>query len=237
MEIRLTLGRKNLLRDFSSRERKCFSHWYLSLVFKEITPTISLKNISLISILQNSSSQLQERALTRMIAEIAWPVKDERLTARPVSVQIFGQCPFGPRRAVRARRGNPLWLPWFAMPKTQQPSTRRAGTGACPYGDPDDTSMPGCFHTRPARVRVTVLRHLGWQRQGRRPWRWGCPTAKRHRQASLDAATRGLRWRTPLPPGDCVGARRCHAHAGAFSQTPNPPAGHRDATAARTRAP
>jgi len=43
MEIRLTLGRKNLLVDFSSS------------VFKEIKPTISLKNISLISILQNST--------------------------------------------------------------------------------------------------------------------------------------------------------------------------------------
>jgi len=51
MEIRLTLGRKNLLRDFSSRERKRWVYWCLSPVFKEITPTISLKNISLISIL------------------------------------------------------------------------------------------------------------------------------------------------------------------------------------------
>ena len=55
MEIRLTLGRKNLLVDFSSRERKCFGYWYVRPVFKEIKPTISLKNISLISILQKFS--------------------------------------------------------------------------------------------------------------------------------------------------------------------------------------
>jgi len=36
-----------------------------------------------------------------------------------VSVQIVGQCPFGPHRAVRTRRGNPLWLPWFAMANAQ----------------------------------------------------------------------------------------------------------------------
>ncbi|RLC36239.1 hypothetical protein DRH29_04970 [candidate division Kazan bacterium] len=33
------------------------------------------------------------------------------------------------------------------MPTTQSPSTRGAGTGACPDGDPDDTSMPGYLHT------------------------------------------------------------------------------------------
>jgi len=55
MEIRLTFGRKNLLRDFSSREQKSLAHGYISSFFKEIKPTISLKNISLISILQNSS--------------------------------------------------------------------------------------------------------------------------------------------------------------------------------------
>ena len=30
MEIRLTLGRKNLLVDFSSRERKCFPYGHIS---------------------------------------------------------------------------------------------------------------------------------------------------------------------------------------------------------------
>ena len=59
MEIRLTLGRKNLLVDFSSRARKCIGYWYVSSVFKEIKPTISLKNISLISILQNSTIKLE----------------------------------------------------------------------------------------------------------------------------------------------------------------------------------
>ena len=53
MEIRLTLGRKNLLRDFSYRERNRFVCWELAPFFKEIKPTISLKNISVISILQN----------------------------------------------------------------------------------------------------------------------------------------------------------------------------------------
>ena len=53
MEIRLTLGRKNRLRDFSSRERKRFVRATLTSFFEEIKPTVSLKNISLISILQN----------------------------------------------------------------------------------------------------------------------------------------------------------------------------------------
>jgi len=53
MEIRLTLGRKNLLLDFSSRKTKSFFRNELSAFFKEITPTISWKNISLISILQD----------------------------------------------------------------------------------------------------------------------------------------------------------------------------------------
>ena len=30
----------------------------------------------------------------------------------------------------------------------------------------------------------------GWQRQGRRPWRWSYAQPSRHRQAALDAATR-----------------------------------------------
>jgi len=55
MEIRLALGRKNLLRDFSSRDSKCFIENELHLFFKEIKPTISLKNITLISILQRFS--------------------------------------------------------------------------------------------------------------------------------------------------------------------------------------
>ena len=54
MEIRRTLGRRNFLRDFSSRERKHFACQKLSSFFKEVKPTISLKNISPISILQNS---------------------------------------------------------------------------------------------------------------------------------------------------------------------------------------
>ena len=43
MEIRLTFGRKNLLRDFSSRERKRFVRARLTSFFKEIKPTISAK--------------------------------------------------------------------------------------------------------------------------------------------------------------------------------------------------
>ena len=60
MEIRLTLGRRNRLRDFSSWERKCHACERLSSFFKEIKPTISLKNISLISILQNSDQTTKD---------------------------------------------------------------------------------------------------------------------------------------------------------------------------------
>ena len=65
MEIRLTLGRKNLLVDFSSRAHKCIGYWYLSSVFKEIKPTISLKNISLISILQKFSLLIHASRIQR----------------------------------------------------------------------------------------------------------------------------------------------------------------------------
>jgi len=54
MEIRLTLGRKNALPHFSSRDNIYCVRGKLRPIFKEIKPTISLKNISLISILQNS---------------------------------------------------------------------------------------------------------------------------------------------------------------------------------------
>jgi len=59
MDIRLTLGRKNLRRDFSSRDSTCFIENELHAFFKEIKPRISLKNISLISILQKFNDTLR----------------------------------------------------------------------------------------------------------------------------------------------------------------------------------
>ena len=52
MEIRHTLGRKNLLSDFSFSNSKSLLKNYLRCSFKEIKKTISLNNICLISILQ-----------------------------------------------------------------------------------------------------------------------------------------------------------------------------------------
>ena len=55
MEVRLTLGRNTLLHDSSSRERRCLLCKELIRLFKETKPTISLRNTSLISILQEFS--------------------------------------------------------------------------------------------------------------------------------------------------------------------------------------
>jgi len=52
MEIRHTLGRKNLLSDFPFSNSKSLLRNYLRLSFKKIKKTISLNNICLISILQ-----------------------------------------------------------------------------------------------------------------------------------------------------------------------------------------
>jgi hypothetical protein len=63
MEIRLTLGRKNLLRDFSSSERKCCACEESIPFFKEIKPTISLKDTSLISIFQKSNEHMNAKRI------------------------------------------------------------------------------------------------------------------------------------------------------------------------------
>ena len=55
-------------------------------------------------------------------------------TAAAVPVQILGQCPFGPHRAVRARRGDPLWLPWLAMPNTDGLQRGGQARGPAPTG-------------------------------------------------------------------------------------------------------
>ena len=57
MQSRIVLGRKDLLRDLSSRERKCLLYKELIAFFKEIKPTISLKNIGVISIFQKFSTK------------------------------------------------------------------------------------------------------------------------------------------------------------------------------------
>jgi len=132
-----------------------------------------------------------------------------------VSVQILGQCPFGPHRAVRTRKGNPPWLPWFAMPNTQQPSARWAGTGACPYGDADGTSMPECFHRHGRRVRADfgAIAHFGrtgpWAPVGATPR--GCPGSPCPTPNSLQ---RDGQARRPAPTG-----MRWHIHARMFSHT------------------
>jgi len=51
-------------------------------------------------------------------------------------------------------------------------------------------SRPEEPRRRPLRLSVKGSRHV-WQRQARRAWRWGRPTAKIHRQAVSDAATAG----------------------------------------------
>jgi hypothetical protein len=55
MDIRPTLGGKNLLHDFSLPNRKRLSGHELNQFFKEIVKQISLKNIGRMSILQNST--------------------------------------------------------------------------------------------------------------------------------------------------------------------------------------
>jgi hypothetical protein len=55
MDIRPTLGRKNLVSDFSFPNRKCLARIQCSQFSKEIVKPISLKNIGLMSILQKSS--------------------------------------------------------------------------------------------------------------------------------------------------------------------------------------
>src|SRR5512145_1826026 len=66
--------------------------------------------------------------------------------------------------------------------------------------------QPGPFYRRQTEMSTSLPRRTqspgsksvwrgavfgdGWQRQGRRPWRWLNARQSRHRQAALDAATR-----------------------------------------------
>ena len=59
MDIRPTLGGKNLLHDFSLSNRKWLTGNNVGRFFKEIVKQISLKNIGRMSILRNSSHLAQ----------------------------------------------------------------------------------------------------------------------------------------------------------------------------------
>ena len=94
-----------------SRARKCIGYWYLSSVFKEIKPTISLNNISLISILQKFSLKIHAFS-SDSLASYAIPVR--RAGALPAAsfrphlpVAALAVRLMVPAAGPRARAGSP----------------------------------------------------------------------------------------------------------------------------------
>ena len=54
---------------------------------------------------------------------------------------------------------------------------------------PDPSASRGMQGKRKVPKTDALKTLAGWQRQGRRPWRWSYARESRHRQAALDAAT------------------------------------------------